>query len=305
MSNADRHSAVTSLREARVETRPPVVFLHGLLGVPESWTAVADELEHKGALYAETLAGHGATPRYHASFVSTVDAIADRWAEEPAHFVGYSLGGRLALALAALRPESVLSVVAIGAHAGLIHETDRLRRQRWETELCDVSVHDGLEAFINQWEKLPLWESQRALPPEVLKRQRRARLSHTPAGVAWALQSLGTGAMPELWSGLQNAKVPIALVAGARDEKFASLNDQVAALSHSITKAVVPDVGHNVVLEAPVSLAMLIRAHLVRSNLASARASLTTCMPGGEAPTPESPRQELPTQDLQDLTDER
>lgn len=289
MSNADRHSAVISLREARVETRPPVVFLHGLFGVPEGWRSVADELEHKGALYAETLAGHGATPRYHASFISTVDAIADRWADKPAHFVGYSLGGRLALALAALRPASVLSVVAIGAHPGLIDETERLRRQRWEMELCDVSVHQGLEALINQWEKLPLWESQRALPPEALQRQRRARLSHTRPGVAWALQSLGTGAMPELWSGLQDTKVPIALVAGALDEKFASINDQVAALSDSITKALVPDVGHNVVLEAPVSLAMLIRAHLVRSNLASARASLTTCMPSGEVPTQEFP----------------
>jgi 2-succinyl-6-hydroxy-2,4-cyclohexadiene-1-carboxylate synthase len=270
MSKAAMNSAVTTLRKARVSSRPPVVFLHGLLGSPRSWEPVVDELDHKGALYAETIAGHGSSPRYHASFLSTLDAIADRWEDEPAHFVGYSLGARLALALAAFRPGSVLSVFSIGGHPGIADETDRLRRQRWETELSDLLVAEGLDAFVDHWEKLPMWDSQAAVSPELLHRQRRTRLSHTSAGLAWAMQTLGTGSMPELREPLQDTTIPITMVAGERDEKFAALCSDVATLSSSITSELIPDVGHNVVLESPSPLATLIRGHLVHSNLASA-----------------------------------
>lgn len=286
MNNAITKSPTTTFREASVGSRAPVVFLHGLLGAPSSWRVVAQELQHQGGLHAETVAGHGPAPRMHASLVSAVDAIADRWAEQPAHFVGYSLGGRLALALAALRPECTLSVVAIGAHPGLKDEGERLRRQRWEMDLCDILVSDGLEAFVAHWEQLPMWESQAALSSELLHHQRETRLSHSPAGVAWALQTLGTGSMPSFHGALQNTEIPITLVAGARDEKFAALNNATATLNPSITAEMVPDVGHNVVLEAPVELAALIRAHLVRSNLAAAQLPESVRPPRIEEPRP-------------------
>src|SRR3981081_1793928 len=46
------------------------------------------------------------------------------------HLAGYSMGGRLALHVAARRPQRILSLLTIGAHAGLEEEARAGRRLR-------------------------------------------------------------------------------------------------------------------------------------------------------------------------------
>lgn len=255
-----------TLREASKADAPPVLFLHGLMGTPDSWQPIAERLSYPGRLAAEHLPGHGPEPRHHATFDSACEALATRVQSERPHVVGYSLGGRLALSLACRFPHCVRSVFAVGAHPGIDDSKERLERQNWETSLSDTLVSEGLQRLVEDWERLPMWGTQSRLSKAVLARQKDGRLSHNARSIAWAIQTLGTGSMPALWPDLETLQIPVTVVAGTEDQKLSQLNRRVLASSARVTLEQVQGVGHNVGLEAPDELSRLISLHLERSE---------------------------------------
>src|SRR5260370_2733425 len=70
------------------------------------------------------------------------------------HLAGYSMGGRLALHVAARHPERILSLLTIGAHAGLEEEA-REGRRRGAEGLAHRIEQDWLESFVNYCGALP------------------------------------------------------------------------------------------------------------------------------------------------------
>jgi pimeloyl-ACP methyl ester carboxylesterase len=68
---------------------------------------------------------------------------------------------------------------------------------------------------------------------------------------ASALQGLGTGALPSLWSRLPELQMPVTLLAGERDVKFTSLAREMASCILHATVTVVSGSGHAVHLERP------------------------------------------------------
>ncbi len=238
--------------------RPQVVALHGFLGGPESFAQVqrAFGLESPSQVHALVLPGHGPAPwgLELETFDAVVDALIERLPGGRCVLCGYSLGGRLALAMAARAPDRVARVLAIGAHLGLSSTTLRAERRVWEEAQVARLQQQGLAAFVTSWASMPLFASQRDLPVELLAAQERTRLSHVPRGLAWALTVLGTASMPELLPRLLACDVPISLMAGERDQPYvASLSSAAAELGCEIQ--IVPGVGHNVVLERPAAVA--------------------------------------------------
>ncbi len=241
------------LRQARDAAAPPLVLLHGFMGAPASWSSVVEALTHAGAVHAPLLAGHGCPPRaLPRAFWDVVDQLA---AELPAqfHLVGYSLGGRLALGLACRHPTRCLGLVAVGAHPGMA-VPERAARVRWEDERALALETQGLPAFVDGWEALPLFASQAALPTATRRAQRRIREAHDAGALAQVLRVLGTGRMPELE--LEECRAPIVLVSGEYDP-----SDAAAAAVARMPRArhvTLPGVGHNPLIEAPERLARLI-----------------------------------------------
>ena len=78
----------------------------------------------------------------------------------------------------------------------------------------------GIELFVNDWEKLPLFQSQQGLPVEIQLQIRQQRLSQSPKKMAKALRDYGTGQMPNLWPRLKEIKVPTLILAGEYDENL-------------------------------------------------------------------------------------
>ena len=78
------------------------------------------------------------------------------------------MGGRLALGMAVDHPERVSSLILESATAGIQHEKERHERAEADQELARRIEEVGIETFVAEWERLPIWESQRALPVEVL-----------------------------------------------------------------------------------------------------------------------------------------
>jgi 2-succinyl-6-hydroxy-2,4-cyclohexadiene-1-carboxylate synthase len=203
-----------------------------------------------------SLPGHGVPPAPfpEGGFSGTVRELAGliEPPHAPALVVGYSMGGRLALALALAYPERIHTAVVVGAHPGPRTEKEGRERAALDDARAARVLELGLPRFVAEWEKEPLFATQSRLPAEVLEAQRRDRLGHTEQGIARALRDLGPGRMPSQWDGLEMAG-PVALhwVVGTEDPRSASIGGR--ARVHRVEGA-----GHNVVLEAPVALARII-----------------------------------------------
>ena len=104
---------------------------------------------------------------------------------------------------------------------------------------------------MDEWERLQIWESQRALPDEVLRQQRDIRLRNRAVGLANSLRGMGQGSQPSYWDRLSEIEVPVLLIAGALDRKFVGIAGQMGVRIANATLSVVPGAGHAVHLERP------------------------------------------------------
>ena len=93
-------------------TGPRVVFLHGLFGQGKNWTTIAKGLSDSARVTLVDLPNHGQSPwTDHFSYPEMAGQVAellqaqggdDQWA-----VIGHSMGGKVAMTLALLRPELV------------------------------------------------------------------------------------------------------------------------------------------------------------------------------------------------------
>ena len=254
---ADRHET------GKHETGDHLVCLHGFTGQPESWREVLQEVRRANPSWTShcpSLLGHGTAPPVSSghSFDAEVDRLAqlvEQACPRPAHLVGYSMGGRLALGLLARYGHLFDSATLIGVHGGLGSLAARRDRAAIDAERASRLEEHGLEAFLESWQALPLFASQRRLPAEVSERQAHLRRQHGAAGLATALRQLSPAGMPDYLPRLGSFKGPVRLLVGELDAKFQRLAPPLLdALPHAELH-IVPDVGHNVVLEAPKAVA--------------------------------------------------
>jgi 2-succinyl-6-hydroxy-2,4-cyclohexadiene-1-carboxylate synthase len=157
------------------------------------------------------------------------------------------MGARLALALALRHPASVARLTLESGTAGIEDAGERARRKQEDDALATFIETEGMEKFVDRWEQHPTLASLRPFAA----RLRPERLAHRPSGLASALRQLGTGAQPSLWGGLADLRVPVRLIAGARDEKFAALARRMHELLPRADLVIVPDCGHAPHLERP------------------------------------------------------
>jgi 2-succinyl-6-hydroxy-2,4-cyclohexadiene-1-carboxylate synthase len=239
--------------------KTPCVLVHGFAGSPASWDAVAGRLPADWQVTRPALAGHdpcAAWPEGVASFDDEVDRLAALVPDDgPSVLCGYSLGGRLALGLLCRHPARFAAALVIGAHPGLpAGSSPRDERLAVDGRWAERIERD-LGAFVEAWQELPLFASQRRLPVEALARQDRVRRAHRADALARAMRVLSLGTMPDHRAGLSAVRVPVVLMAGALDEKFAALAVELGSMLPSARVEIVPDAGHNVPLEAPRAVA--------------------------------------------------
>jgi naphthoate synthase len=252
---------------------PALLLLHGFTGSAETMRELSDALAPEFRTLSVDLLGHGRSdaPRDASRYALEVAAgdlarLLDALGEERAHVLGYSLGGRIALGFAALRPQRVRSVFVIGASAGLAGPDERAARVRADEALADELERGGLERFVDRWMALPLFASQARLGPEFLAASRAARLRNRAHGLAASLRGVGSGAQPPLHAQLARLDVPILFAAGAEDAKFAALARELASLAKRGRSALVPSAGHAAQLENPSATIALAREFLTTGD---------------------------------------
>ncbi|AKF11439.1 alpha/beta fold hydrolase [Sandaracinus amylolyticus] len=243
----------------------PFVFLHGFTGSPASWAPVLAHVPDADAL---ALLGHAGST----STARTWDEEIERLAASitgRVHLVGYSLGGRIALAVALRRPEVIAQLTLIGASPGIEDDVERAARREADEARARMLEREGLDAFVDAWEREPIFATQQTLSPEVRAAHRRIRLAQRAGGLATSLRVLGQGAMPSLWPELATLDVPTRLVVGSEDAKLRAIATRMLERLPRATLHVVGGAGHDVGLERPDALAaILLQESLLQEDTA-------------------------------------
>jgi 2-succinyl-6-hydroxy-2,4-cyclohexadiene-1-carboxylate synthase len=186
-------------------------------------------------------------------FAATAETIGIRGSEGA--WVGYSLGGRLALRLALDRPDLVERVALIGASPGIASAGERERRLVADERLAQQAESDGVQEFLERWYNQRMFET---LPREAAMLDDRRR-GNTVHRIAHQLRALGPATQEPLWDRLSKLSMPVLIVSGAYDRKYTEIAEQMgAAIGATARVEQIPRAGHAVHLERPDEVAELL-----------------------------------------------
>ena len=220
-------------------------MLHGFAGTPKAFARFFADAE------APDLPGHGRAR----DAISWEDALARLELDGPVALFGYSMGARLALAFALRHPAAVTQLILESGTAGIEDAEERARRKTDDDALADFIEREGLEKFVDRWERHPTLASLRPFAAQL----RPERLAHRAGGLASALRHLGAGAQPSYWGELGGLRVPVRLICGARDEKFCALSRRMLDMLPRAELISIPDCGHAPHVERPQAFAEALR----------------------------------------------
>ncbi|MDQ0160851.1 2-succinyl-6-hydroxy-2,4-cyclohexadiene-1-carboxylate synthase [Alkalibacillus salilacus] len=247
----------------------PLVLLHGFTGTVATWNELIPYLEVNRQLVLIDLPGHGQTDAEHVSNMSDVchdlKSIIHQLGHDKVDLLGYSMGGRTALLFVSYFPEMIDQLILVGASPGLSVDK-RVEREAQDQKLANMIELEGIEAFVNYWEKVPLFTTQKRLPLAKQKQIRQGRLAQSPEGLALSLLTMGTGKQESLWGSLEQLKTETLLVVGEEDEKFVSINEQMHESLPNAQFRKISQTGHAVHLESPKIFGKIVSEFLINSD---------------------------------------
>lgn len=221
-----------------------IVLVHGFTQTGHSWDTVAGRLMGRFEVVTVDAPGHGGSGDVRATLPDGAALLGATGG--PATYVGYSMGGRLCLHLAVVRPDLVRRLVLVSATAGIEDPAERAARRAADDDLASSIERDGVDAFLDRWLALPLFAT---LPPDAAGADDRRR--NTAPGLASSLRLAGTGTQQPLWDQLGGLDMPVLVVAGGLDAKYAAIAERLADSIPDATLEVVAGAGHSVHLEQP------------------------------------------------------
>ena len=247
---------------------PEILLLHGFLGSSADWLPVDRDLRATWRCVLPDLPGHGRAHFPKHPKLYSLDGAAQAvlaGVRHPAHLVGYSMGGRLALKLALQHPEKLLSLTLISASPGLPTAAERTARRRGDEALAADLEQHGLSAFLTPWYAQNLFGDLR-WKPALLRRLLARRKKNDAAELARMLRGCGVGRQPSLWPQLKKLRLPVLLLAGAKDEKYVRVMRQMQRQIPGAQLCVVPGAAHAVVEEQPARVALVLEKFLRGTN---------------------------------------
>jgi 2-succinyl-6-hydroxy-2,4-cyclohexadiene-1-carboxylate synthase len=227
---------------------PRFVLAHGFTQTARSWSTFEQLLRSKLADNVTTavdLPGHGdADPPADADLWASARRLVEHGGAGT--YVGYSMGGRVALHAALAHPDAVQALVLIGATAGIDDPDERRDRRASDAALASRIEEIGVEAFIDEWLGNPLFAE---LTDDT--NGRTDRLRNTAAGLAASLRATGTGTQTPLWDRLDEITIPVLVIVGAHDQKFSTIGRRLVDALPDATLVSIADAGHSAHLEQP------------------------------------------------------
>ncbi|WP_338471992.1 2-succinyl-6-hydroxy-2,4-cyclohexadiene-1-carboxylate synthase [Niallia sp. XMNu-256] len=249
----------------------PLILLHGFTGDHSTWSTLVHQLKGSRKLVSVDMIGHGKTDSPEAkdrysilSVTQDIERIMDHFQWDVVDVLGYSMGGRIALSLAIKYPQKVRKLILESSSPGLKTELERKNRQIQDEKLASFILEKGIENFVDYWENIPLFSSQRKLP--VLKQRviREQRLQNSAVGLANSLRGMGTGIQPSWWETLNQFEVDTLLLTGTLDQKFCLIAEEMVKLMQKAQWVKVDGSGHAIHVEHSEKFGTIIDGFLSR-----------------------------------------
>jgi pimeloyl-ACP methyl ester carboxylesterase len=237
----------------------PLVLIHGGLVSSQSWQNQVVRLRGSHRVVTFDLRGFGASGQasdasgYTISH-SAADAAAVMWAAEafPAHVVGFSVGGMVALELAVEHPQLIRSLVLVSTTACLSAEQAEVFKSR-ATRAETSGMDDEVEVHVRR----AFSPAFVAANPAFVADYAAHVTDNDPVAFAATMRAL---AETDLRDALPKLGMPALVVAGSEDTGMPA-NVHAAALHAGIAGSrleVMAGVGHSLHLEDPDGFARLI-----------------------------------------------
>jgi 2-succinyl-6-hydroxy-2,4-cyclohexadiene-1-carboxylate synthase len=252
-----------------------LVLLHGFTQRGAIWDVVLDDVRQRltgeWEIITPDLPGHGETPiGDDETFWETADELAKN--HGPAHWVGYSLGGRTLLHVAIAHPEVVQSMVLVGAKAGFEDRDEARKRvdadEKIAAKLDAMGSDEEFSDWItNTWLSMPMFQGLQPGEGEPDRRQIDVRLSNDTHKLAQSLRRHGSGVQDYLVPKLSHVTAPTTVLWAEHDN--ALIMDDCKVLADTIPTAFgneVPTVGHSIPWEAPDLFADFVARTIARSG---------------------------------------
>lgn len=225
-----------------------LIFLHGFMGESRDWDQVTSLLEKKFNCHCPDLP--------HRDIFSYIIEYANDLKLDRCALVGYSMGGRLSMMLKNRCPERFETAVIISAHLGLQSESEKSARWKKDLEWVSMLENRPFEEFLEAWYSQSYFTNLRARPEiyyPMLERRRR----QDPKELADVMKTYSLSKQSRMYA-------PDCLyMCGSQDLTYVNLYH---TLPPSCQVRVVPDSGHNIVLENPDACAAEIKTYLEETN---------------------------------------
>ena len=251
------------------KNNPPVVFIHGFMGSAEDWLPIVQHISCDYYYILIDLPGHGFNTSISIAEKLSIDSIADQissfikaQAIEHPVLVGYSLGGRCALATAGKYSGLVKALILEGTNPGISDPVERDNRVRWDQSNANLLREHGMLAFLTYWYNLPIFSTINK-NQNLLEKVKRNRSNNSPHWMAKIVEELSPGLQPSMWTHLRTVShLPALLIHGELDLKYKLINSDMKKTLPEAVLSEIPDAGHNTHLEYPESFIRIIEDFL-------------------------------------------
>ncbi|MFD5429524.1 alpha/beta fold hydrolase [Streptomyces sp. NPDC127084] len=273
-----------------VRARPPAaaglpraLYVHGLGGSSQNWSALMERLEGRVDGEAVDLPGFGDSPppddgNYSVTgHARAVIRMMDASGRGPAHLIGNSLGGAICTRIAAVRPDLVRTLTLVSPALPEL----RAQRSAWPTAaLALPGVARLFSRMTKHWTPEmrvrgvmalcygdPGRVTDQGFRHAVEEMERRLELPYFWDAMARSSRGLvdayTLGGQHGLWRQAERVLAPTLLVYGCRDQLVSYRMARKAAAAFRDSRLLtLPDAGHVAMMEYPETVAAAVRAFL-------------------------------------------
>lgn len=246
----------------RTGSGAPLVLIHGLASSMSLWAGLDQSQLANSEIISYDLRGHGASERpggAHtlAKHVADLKGLLSALSIQRATFAGLSLGGMIAMELAASNPEMVAGLALLDTTAAFPQETRDLF-----FELASSASFNGMPAVTDRFLQLSFSPHFREANPKMFTTVRKGMLASDAASIAAASRMV---AKIDLHPRLSAIQCPVAVIVGAEDQLTPpALAEDLTSCIQGAKLHIVEDSGHASPVEQPQEVTKLL-AELVNT----------------------------------------
>ncbi|NLI92733.1 MAG: 2-succinyl-6-hydroxy-2,4-cyclohexadiene-1-carboxylate synthase [Peptococcaceae bacterium] len=244
----------------------PFVCLHGFSENLSTWEFI--NIEGRQMILID-LIGHGESDKpfsgkvyYWKNVIRHLHQLIQQLDLYQYSLLGYSMGGRIALAYTLAYSGEIDKLILESASYGECGLINRFKRRRNDTILAKNIRQNGIEWFNRYWSGLDIFATQTQSPQDVIRQIHERRLQNAPHALANTLYGSGQGTFPCLKNQISGLTMPVLYINGEYDRKYVQAGLEFKKLNPNIHHEIIKGVGHNTHIEDPQAFSEVLKNFL-------------------------------------------